>query len=159
MLYTTHFLKDSLAIDLFYGDFILDVQITLLTNFKNNHEGQLITIIIRVSLNFLLWQIKTQYTLEIRSLFPLEFIDILKRGSTSILKEVFQTNGCFYDLINPRILASKLKSVIKNGIETISFNGLFKSNIKQIQSLPCRFKICGSFIANLGYIDQLFCAM
>ena len=30
---------------------------------------------------------------------------------------------------------------------------LFKSNIKQIQSLPCRCKICSSFIANLGCID------
>ena len=67
---------------------------------------------------------KTQYTLVIWSLFPLEFIDILKRVSTSIMKEVFQTNGCFYDLRNPKILVSKLKSIIKNGIETISFNGL-----------------------------------
>ena len=30
---------------------------------------------------------------------------------------------------------------------------LFKSNIKQIQSLLCRCKICRSFIANLVYID------
>ena len=30
---------------------------------------------------------------------------------------------------------------------------LFKSNIKKIQSFPCRCKICRSFKANLGYID------
>ena len=80
-------------------------------------------------------------------------------------------NDCPYDLRNPRILASKHKSTIKYGITTIAFSGpqiwqnipleirnsellsLFKSNIKQVQSLPCRCKICRSFIANLGYID------
>ena len=84
------------------------------------------------------------------------------------MNEVFQTNDCPYDLRNPRILASKHKSTIKYGINTIAFRGsqiipleirnseslsLFKSNIKQIQGLPCRCKICRSFIANLGYID------
>ena len=34
---------------------------------------------------------------------------------------------------------------------------LFKSNIKQIQSLPCRCKICRSSMTNLGYI--FFCTM
>ena len=90
------------------------------------------------------------------------------------MNEVFQTNDCPYDLRNPRILASKHKSTIKYGINTIAFKGhqiwqkipleirnsgslsLFKSNIKQIKSLPCRCKICSSFIANLGYIDRLF---
>ena len=33
---------------------------------------------------------------------------------------------------------------------------LFKSNIKQIQSLSCCCKICRSFIANLGCIDSSF---
>ena len=80
-------------------------------------------------------------------------------------------NDCPYDLRNPRILASKHKSTIKYGFNTIAFKGaqvwqnislairnseslsLFKSNIKQIQSLSCRCKICRLFIANLGYID------
>ena len=84
---------------------------------------------------------------------------------------MFQTNDRPYDLRNPRILTSKHKSTIKYGINAIAFRGsqiwqnipseirnseslsLFKWNIKQIQSLPCRSKICRSFIANLGYID------
>ena len=87
------------------------------------------------------------------------------------MNEVFQTNDCPYDLRNPRILASKHKSNIKYGINTIAFRGsqiwqnipseirnseslsLFKWNIKQIPSSRCRCKICRSFIANLGYID------
>ena len=91
--------------------------------------------------------------------------------SPPIMNEVFQTNDNPYDLRNPRILASKHKSTIKYGINTIAFRGsqiwqnipseirnseslsLFKSNIKQIQSSPCHCKICRSFIANLGYID------
>ena len=90
---------------------------------------------------------------------------------TPIMNKVFQTNDNNYDLRNPRILASKHKSTIKYGINTIAFRGsqiwqnipseirnseslsLFKSNIKQIQSLPCRCKICRSFMDNLGYID------
>ena len=83
------------------------------------------------------------------------------------MNEVFQTNDCPYDLKNPRILSSKHKSTIKYGINTIASNlakyslrnkklGLFKSNIKQMQSLPCRCKICRSFIANLGCIDWSF---
>ena len=79
--------------------------------------------------------------------------------SPPIMNEVFQKNDCPYDLRNPRILASKHKSTIKHGINTIAFRGsqiwqnipseirnseslsLFKSNIKQIQSLPCCCKI------------------
>ena len=100
-----------------------------------------------------------------------EVYKFLNGLSPPIMNEVFQTNDCPYDLRNPRILASKHKSTIKYGINTIAFRGpqiwqnipleirnseslsLFKSNIKQIQSLPCRCKICRSFIANLGYID------
>ena len=37
------------------------------------------------------------------------------------MNEVFQTNDCPYDLRNPRILASKRKSTIKYGINTIVF--------------------------------------
>ena len=73
---------------------------------------------------------------------------------------MFQTNVYLYDLINPRILASKRKSTIKYGIDKIAFKGpqisdniplkirnseslsLFKLNIKQIQGLTCRCKIC-----------------
>ena len=87
------------------------------------------------------------------------------------MNEVFQTNGYPYDLRNPRIIVSKHKSTIKYGINTIAFKGpqicqkipleirnseslsLFKSNIKQLQTLPCHCKICRSFITNLGYID------
>ena len=87
------------------------------------------------------------------------------------MNEVCQTNNCPYDLRNPRMLASKHKSTIKYGINTMALKGpqiwqnipleirnlesrsLFKSNIKQMQSLCCRCKICRSFIANLGYID------
>ena len=74
------------------------------------------------------------------------------------MNEVFQTNDNPYDLRNPRVLVSKHKSTIKYGINTIAFKALqiwrnipleirnseslslFKSNIKQIQSLPCRCK-------------------
>ena len=73
---------------------------------------------------------------------------------------MFQTNVYLYDLINPRILASKRKSTINYGIDKITFKGpqisdniplkirnseslsLFKLNIKQIQGLTCRCKIC-----------------
>ena len=75
--------------------------------------------------------------------------------SSQIMNEVFQTNDCPYDLRNPRTLTSKHKSTIKWGIKSITFKGpqvwlnmpleirnsklisLFKSNIKQIRSLPC----------------------
>ena len=36
-LYTTHFLRDSLAIALLFGHFVRGVQIILSTNFKNEH--------------------------------------------------------------------------------------------------------------------------
>ena len=39
------------------------------------------------------------------------------------MNEVFQTNDCPYDLRNPRILAYKHNSTIKNGINTIAFKG------------------------------------
>ena len=39
------------------------------------------------------------------------------------MNEVFQTNDCPYHLRNPRILASKHKSAIKYGINTIAFRG------------------------------------
>ena len=99
-------------------------------------------------------------TIHIRNLKFLltEVYKFLDSLSPPIMNEVFQTNDCPYDLRNPRILASKHKSTIKYGINTIVFKGpqiwqnipieirnseslsLFKSNIKQIQSLPCRCK-------------------
>ena len=100
-----------------------------------------------------------------------EVYKFLNGLSPPIMNEMFQTNDCPYDLRNPRILASKHKSTIKYGINIIAFRrpqiwqnvpleirnseslSLFKSNIKWIQSLPCRCKICRSFIANLGHID------
>ena len=87
------------------------------------------------------------------------------------MNEVFQTNNFRYDLKNPRVLASKHKATIKYGINTIVFIGPqiwqnipleirnseslspFKSNIKKVQSLPCRCKGCLSFIANLINLD------
>ena len=87
------------------------------------------------------------------------------------MNKVFQTNDCPYDLRNPRILAFKHKFTIKYGINTIAFRGpqiwqnipleirnleshsLFRSYIKRIQSLPCRCKICRSFIASLGHAE------
>ena len=112
-------------------------------------------------------------TIHIRNLKFLltEVYKFLNGLSPPIMNEVFQTNDCPYDLRNPRILASKHKSTIKYGINIIAFRrpqiwqnvpleirnseslSLFKSNIKWIQSLPCRCKICRSFIANLGHID------
>ena len=54
------------------------------------------------------------------------------------MNEVFQTNDCPYDLRNPRILASKHKSTIKYGINTIAFKG------SQIwQNIPLRNKKLG----------------
>ena len=67
------------------------------------------------------------------------------------MSEVFQTNDCPYNLINPRRLASKHKSTTKYGIYTNAFKvspiwqnipleiskskslSLFKSNIKEIE--------------------------
>ena len=115
-------------------------------------------------------------TIHVRNLIFLltEVHKFLNGLSPPIMNEVFQTNDYLYDLRNPRILASKHKSTIKYGINTIAFKGpqiwqnipleirnseslsLFKSNIKQLQSLPCRCKICRSFITNLGYIDWIF---
>ena len=113
-------------------------------------------------------------TVHIRNLkfLPTEVYKFLNGLSPPIMNEVFQTNDCPYDLRNPRILlAPKHKSTIKYGINTIAFRSsqiwqnipseirnseslsLFKSNIKQIQSLPCRCKICRSLIGNLGYLD------
>ena len=120
-----------------------------------------------------LLEMANESTINIRNLKFLltEVYKFLNGLSPPIMNEVFQTNDNPYDLRNPRILASKHKSTIKYGINTIAFRGsqiwqnipseirnseslsLFKSNIKQIQSLPCRCKICRSFIANIGYID------
>ena len=114
-----------------------------------------------------------QSTIHIRNLeFLFTYVyNFLSGLSPPIMNEVFQTNDCPYDLRNPRIPASKHKSTIKYSINAIvvkdpriwenipleirnseSFS-LFKSNLKQIQSLPCRCQICRLFIANLGYID------
>ena len=40
------------------------------------------------------------------------------------MNEVFQTNDCPYELRNPRVLASKHKSTMKYGINTIAYKGL-----------------------------------
>ena len=60
-------------------------------------------------------------TIHIRNLkFPLTDIYIYLNGvSPPIINEVLQSNDCPYALRNPRILASKYKSTIKYGIDTI----------------------------------------
>ena len=120
-----------------------------------------------------LLEMANERTIRIRNLKFLltELYKILNGLSPPIMSKVFQTNDCLYDLGNPRILASKHKSTIKYGINTIAFKGsqiwqnipletrnseslsLFKSIIKQITNLSCRCVIFRSFIANLGYID------
>ena len=112
-------------------------------------------------------------TIDIRNLKFLltEVYKCLNSLSPPIMNDVFQTIDCPYNLRNPRILASKHKPTIKYGINIIAFRGLqvwqnipleirnleslslFQSNIKLIQSLPSRCKICRSFIANLGHVD------
>ena len=96
-----------------------------------------------------------------------EVYKFLNGLSPPTMNKVFATNDRRYDLRNPRILASKHKSTIKYGINTIFFKrpqiwqnisleirnaesfSLSKSNTKQIQSLPCQSKIYRSFIANI----------
>ena len=79
-----------------------------------------------------------------------KFLDSL---SSPIINKVFETNDfAAYDLRNPRILASKHKSAIKDGIDTTTFKGpqiwqniylgirnsrsytIFKLNIKEIRA-------------------------
>ena len=123
-----------------------------------------------------LLEIANESTIHIRNLKCLltEVYKFLNGLSPLTMNEVFQINDCPYDLQNPRLLASKHKTTIKYGIKKIAFRGpqiwqnipletrnseslsLFKLNIKQIQSLPCRCKICRLFIANLGYIHSFF---
>ena len=120
-----------------------------------------------------LLEMANENTIHIRNLKFLltEVYKCLNSLSPPIMNDVFQTIDCPYNLRNPRILASKHKSTIKYGINIIAFRGLqiwqiipleirnleslslFKSNIKFIQSLPSRCKICRSFITNLGYVD------
>ena len=100
-----------------------------------------------------------------------EIYKFLNDLSPPIMNEVFQINECPYNLRNPRTLASKHKSTVRYGLDTIAFKvpqiwqdipfqirnsesrHLFKSNVKQMQSISCQCKICKIFIANLGYLD------
>ena len=52
-----------------------------------------------------------------------EVYKFLNGLSPPIMRKVFQTNDCPYDLRNPRILASNHKSSIKCDINTIAFKG------------------------------------
>ena len=155
----------------------------LIWTFSSRHSNHLINKLqeraLRIAYNDFnssfseLLEMANESTIHIRNLKFLltEVYKFLNGLSPPIMNEVFQTNDCPYDLRNPRILASKHKSTIKYGINTIAFRGsqiwqnipleirnseslsLFKSNIKQIQSITCSCKICRSFIANLGCID------
>ena len=100
-----------------------------------------------------------------------EICKFLNGLSPPIMNEVFQINECPYNLRNPRTLACKHKSTVRYVLDIIAFKGpqiwqdipleirnseslyLFKSNIKQMQSISCQCKICKTFIANLGYLD------
>ena len=70
-------------------------------------------------------EMTNESTIHIRNLKFLltEVYKFLNGLSPPITNEVFQTNDCLYDLRNPRILASKRKSTIKYGINTIVFKG------------------------------------
>ena len=88
------------------------------------------------------------------------------------MNEVFQTNDCPYDLINPETLASKHKSTMKYGVCTIAYKGsaiwqnipleirnskslsLFKSNIKQIELTLSQQSL--SFIHSKSRIVAIF---
>ena len=65
-------------------------------------------------------------TIQIRNLKFLltEIYKFLNGLSAPIMNAVFQTNDCPYELRNPRILASKHKSTMKYGINTITYKGL-----------------------------------
>ena len=67
----------------------------------------------------------SESTIHIRNLkfLLIESYKCLNGLSPPIMNEVFQTNDFPYDLRNPRILASKHKSTIKYGINTIAFRG------------------------------------
>ena len=70
-------------------------------------------------------EMTNESTIHIRNLKFLltEVYKFLNGLSPPIMNEVFQTNNCLYDLRNPRILASKHKSTIKHGINTIVLKG------------------------------------
>ena len=120
-----------------------------------------------------LLEMTNETTIRIRNLKFLvtEIYKFLNGLSPRIMNEVFQINECPYNLRNPRTLASKHKSTVRYGLDTIAFKGpqiwqdipleirnseslyLFKPNMKQMQSISCHCKICKTFIANLGYLD------
>ena len=70
-------------------------------------------------------EMTNESTIHIRNLKFLltEVYKFLNGLFPPIMNEVFQTNNCLYDLRNPRILASKHKSTIKHGINTIVLKG------------------------------------
>ena len=70
-------------------------------------------------------EMTNESTIHVRNLKFLlaELYKFLNGLSPRIMNEVFQTNDCLYDLRNPEILASKHKSTIKYGINTIVFKG------------------------------------
>ena len=118
-------------------------------------------------------EISNEIAIHIRNLKFLvtEIYKLLNGLSPPIMNEVFQINEYPYNLRNPRALASKHKSTVRYGLDTIAFQGpqiwqdipleirnckslyLSKSNIKQMQSISCQCKICKPFIENLGNLD------
>ena len=81
------------------------------------------------------WQRKAQYTFRNLKFLPTEVYKFLNGLSPRIMNEECQTNDCPYNLRNPRILVSKYKSFIKNGINTIAFKGL-----QILQNIPLEIR-------------------
>ena len=69
-----------------------------------------------------LFEMANESTIHIRNLKYLltAVYKFLNGLSPPIMNEVFQTNDCPFDLRNPRIVASKHKSAIKYGINSIT---------------------------------------
>ena len=107
-----------------------------------------------------LFEMTNETTMHIRNLKFLvtEIYKFLNGLSPPIMNEVFQISECPYNLRNPRTLASKHKSTVRYGLDTIAFKHpqiwqdipleirnseslyLFKSNVKQMQSISCQCK-------------------
>ena len=81
------------------------------------------------------WQRKAQYTFRNLKFLLTKVYKFLNGLSPRIMNEEFQTNNCPYDLRNPRILAPKYKSFIKNDINTIAFKDL-----QILQNIPLEIR-------------------
>ena len=91
-----------------------------------------------------------------------EIYKFLNGLSPPIMNEVFQTNGSFYHLRNPRILASKHKSTIKYAMDTIVFKSpqtwqKVPLEIRNLESLKTEYKTEAELalpLQNLSFIHS-----